>query len=55
MLNKESCKRKYLQMEENLIIEYVLEQNYTSKKLTQKIQNNQTTISNEIKKINFLK
>lgn len=55
MLNKESCKGKHLQMEERLIVEYALEQNYTLKELAQRIQKDPTTISKEIKRNRFLK
>lgn len=55
MSKKESWKGKHLQIEERLIIEYGLDQNYTLKELAEKIQKDPTTISKEIKRNRFIK
>ncbi|MGL4992162.1 MAG: helix-turn-helix domain-containing protein [Sarcina sp.] len=55
MSNQESCKGKHLQMEDRLIIEYGLDQNYTLKELAEKIQKDPTTVSKEIKRSRFFK
>lgn len=55
MSNQESCKGKHLQMEDRLIIEYGLDQNYTLKELAKRIQKDSTTVSKEIKRNRLLK
>ena len=55
MSNNELCKVKYLRIEDRLIIEYGLNQNYTLKEIAKRVKNDPTTIYKEIKRIKFLK
>ena len=55
MLNKDLCKGKHLKIEDRLIIEYGLDQNYTLKKIAETVKKDPTTISKEIKRNRFLK
>ncbi len=55
MSNYELCKGKHLIMEDRLIIEYGLDQNYTLKEIADKLKKDPTTISKEIKRNRFLR
>ena len=55
MSNKVLCKGKYLKIEDRLIIEYLLDQNYTLKEIAKRVKKDPTTISKEIKRNRFLK
>lgn len=55
MSNKYLCKGKHLKIEDILIIEYGLDQNYTLKEIAERIKKDPTTISKEIKRNRFLK
>lgn len=55
MSNKELCKRKYLIIEDHLIIEYGLDQNYTLKEIAERVKKDPTTISKQIKRNRFLR
>lgn len=55
MSNKDLCKGKHLKMEDRLIIEYGLDQNYTLKEIAERVKKDPTTISKEIKRNRFLK
>ncbi|MGF0111108.1 helix-turn-helix domain-containing protein, partial [Clostridium sp. SGI.024] len=48
-------KGKHLRIEERLIIEYGLDQNYTLKEIAERVGKDPTTISKEIKRNRFLK
>lgn len=55
MSNKYLCKGKHLKIEDRLIIEYGLDQNYTLKEIAERLKKDPTTISKEIKRNRFLK
>ena len=55
MSNSKLCKGKHLRIEERLIIEYGLDQNYTLKEIAERVGKDPTTISKEIKRNRFLK
>lgn len=55
MSNKKLCKGKHLKMEDRLIIEYGLDQNYTLKEIAERIKKDPTTISKEIKRNKILR
>lgn len=55
MSNKELCKGKHLMIEDWLIIEYGLDQNYTLKEIAERVKKDPTTISKEIKRNRFLR
>ena len=55
MSNSKLCKGKHLRIEERLIIEYGLDQNYTLKEIAERVGKDSTTISKEIKRNRFLK
>lgn len=55
MSNKYLCKGKHLKIEDRLIIEYGLDQNYTLKEIAERVKKDPTTISKEIKRNRFLK
>ncbi|MDU1824579.1 MULTISPECIES: helix-turn-helix domain-containing protein [Clostridium] len=55
MSNKELCKRKHLIIEDHLIIEYGLDQNYTLKEIAERVKKDPTTISKQIKRNRFLR
>lgn len=55
MSNNNACKGKHLRMEDRLIIEYGLDQNYTLKEIAERIKKDPTTVSKEIKRNRFLK
>ncbi len=55
MSNKDLCKGKHLKIEDRLIIEYGLDQNYTLKEIDERVKKDPTTISKEIKRNRFLK
>lgn len=55
MSNKHLCKGKHLKIEDRLIIEYGLNENYTLKEIAEIIKKDPTTISKEIKRNRFLK
>ncbi|QAT40733.1 helix-turn-helix domain-containing protein [Clostridium sp. JN-9] len=53
MSNKELCKGKHIIIEDRLIIEYGLDQNYTLKELAERVKKDPTTISKEIRRNRF--
>ena len=55
MSNYKLCKGKHLRIEERLIIEYGLDQNYTLKEIAERVGKDPTTISKEIKRNRFLR
>ncbi|MDU5107965.1 IS30 family transposase [Clostridium sp.] len=55
MSNNNLCKGKHLRIEDRIIIEYGLEQNYPLKEIAERLKNDPTTISKEIKRNRFLK
>ena len=55
MSNKDLCKGKHLTIEDRLVIEYGLDENYTLKEIAQRVKKDPTTISKEIKRNRFLK
>lgn len=55
MSNDKSRKGKHLSMEDRLIIQYGLDENYTLKEIAERIRKDPTTISKEIKRNRFLK
>lgn len=55
MSNNKLCKGKHLRIEDRLIIEYGLDQNYTLKEIAERVGKDPTTISKEIKRNRFLK
>ena len=55
MSNKDLCKGKHLKIEDRLIIEYGLDQNYTLKEIAERVKKDPTTISKEIKRNRFIK
>ena len=55
MSNSKLCKGKHLRIEDRLIIEYGLDQNYTLKEIAERVGKDPTTISKEIKRNRFLK
>ncbi|MCI6692229.1 MAG: helix-turn-helix domain-containing protein, partial [Clostridium sp.] len=55
MSNYKLCKGKHLRIEDRLIIEYGLDQNYTLKEIAERVGKDPTTISKEIKRNRFLK
>ena len=55
MSNNKLCKGKHLTIEDRLIIEYGLDQNYTLKELAERIKKDPTTISKEIKRNRFFR
>lgn len=55
MSNKDLCKGKHLKIEDRLVIEYGLDQNYTLKEIAERVKNYPTTISKEIKRNRFIK
>lgn len=55
MSNEDLCKGKHLKIEDRLIIEYGLDQNYTLKEIAERVKKDPTTISKEIKRNRFLK
>ncbi|MCR2013763.1 IS30 family transposase [Bacillus cereus] len=55
MSNRDLCKGKHLTIEDRLVIEYGLDQNYTLKEIAQRVKKDPTTISKEIKRNRFLK
>ena len=55
MSNNKLCKGKHLRIEDRLIIEYGLDQNYTLKEIAERVKKDPTTISKEIKRNRFLK
>jgi len=55
MSNNKLCKGKHLRIEDRLIIEYGLEENYTLKEIAERLKKDPTTISKEIKRNRFLK
>ena len=55
MSNKDLCKGKYLKIEDRLVIEYGLDQNYTLKEIAERVKKDPTTISKEIKRNRFIK
>lgn len=55
MSNGKLCKGKHLRIEERLIIEYGLDQNYTLKEIAERVGKDPTTISKEIKRNRFLR
>lgn len=55
MSNNELCKGKHLRIEDRLIIEYGVDQNYTLKELAERVKKDPTTISKEIKRNRFLR
>ena len=55
MSNDELRKGKHLRIEERIIIEYGLDENYSLKEIAEKIRKDPTTISKEIKRSRFLK
>lgn len=55
MSDSNVCKGKHLKMEDRLIIEYGLDQNYTLKEIAERIKKDPTTISKEIKRNRFFK
>lgn len=55
MSNKYLCKGKHLKIEDRLIVEYGLDQNYTLKEIAEKIKKDPTTTSKEIALNRFLK
>lgn len=55
MSNKDLCKGKHLKIEDRLVIEYGLDQNYTLKEIAERIKKDPTTISKEIKRNRFIK
>lgn len=48
MSNKGLCKGKHLEIEDRLIMEYGLDQNYTLKEIAERVKKDPTTISKEI-------
>lgn len=50
MSNSNLCKEKHLRIEDRLIIEYGLDQNYSLKEIAEKLKKDPTTISKEIKR-----
>ena len=55
MSNNNLCKGKHLRIEDRIIIEYGLDQNYPLKEIAERIKKDPTTISKEIKRNRFLK
>jgi IS30 family transposase len=55
MSNNELCKGKHLRIEDRLIIEYGLDQNFTLKEIAERIKKDPTTISKEIKRNRFVR
>lgn len=55
MSNNELCKGKHLRIEDRLIIEYGLDQNYTLKEIAERVKKDPTTLSKEIKRNRFLR
>jgi len=55
MSNYELSKGKHLIMEDRLIIEYGLDQNYALREIADKLKKDPTTISKEIKRNRFLR
>lgn len=55
MSNYELRKGKHLTMEDRLIIEYGLDQNYTLKEIDDRLKKDPTTISKEIKRNRFIR
>ena len=55
MSNKELSKGRHLRIEDRLIIEYGLDQNYTLKEIAERVKKDPTTISKEIKRNRFLR
>ena len=55
MSNIKLCKGKHLKMEDRLIIEYGLDQNYTLRTIAELIGKDPTTISKEIRRNRFVK
>lgn len=55
MSNKDLCKGKHLKIEDRLVIEYGLDQNYTLKEIAERVKKDPTTISKEIKRNRFIK
>ncbi|MCR1951636.1 IS30 family transposase [Clostridium sp. DSM 100503] len=55
MSNNNLCKGKHLRIEDRIIIEYGLDQNYPLKEIAERLKKDPTTISKEIKRNRFLK
>lgn len=55
MSSNNLCKGKHLRIEDRLIIEYGLDQNYSLKEIAERVKKDPTTISKEIKRNRFLK
>lgn len=55
MSNNKLYKGKHLKIEDRLIIEYGLDQNYTLKEIAERIKKDPTTISKEIKRNRFIR
>jgi IS30 family transposase len=55
MSNVDLCKGKHLRIEDRLIIEYGLDQNYSLKEIADRVGKDPTTISKEIKRNKFVK
>ena len=55
MSNKNLEKGKHIRMEDRLIIEYGLDENYSLKEIAEKIKKDPTTVSKEIKRNRFVK
>lgn len=55
MSNIKLCKGKHLRIEDRLIIEYGLDQNYSLKEIAKRLGKDPTTISKEIKRNRFIK
>ncbi len=55
MSDNNASKGKHLRMEDRLIIEYGLDQNYTLKEIAERFKKDPTTVSKEIKRNRFLK
>ncbi|MDD6772318.1 helix-turn-helix domain-containing protein [Inconstantimicrobium porci] len=55
MSNTDLCKGKHLRIEDRLIIEYGLDQNYSLKEIAKRVGKDPTTISKEIKRNRFIK
>ena len=55
MSNKNLEKGKHIRMEDRLIIEYGLDENYSLKEIAERIKKDPTTVSKEIKRNRFVK
>lgn len=55
MSNKDLCKGKYLTIEDRIVIEYGLDENYTLKEIAQRVKKDPTTISKDIRRNKFPK